>query len=181
MRSKTEYRRCGCGAILSLRESCSRCASAERARLHAQGIGHKEGCCEFRGDGGSMLECDREETAAREAARARWDAIKLPREYFCVPPPGERAARVHSVLIANKILSTQERADRDAWLLAWLPEQRAAEAAQDEARTQQELAKRRVVGVDYGTDSKGAVVWATMRADGTIVVDEVAEYKPVVR
>lgn len=42
MRSKTEARRCGCGAILSLREGCKRCADQARARLHAGGVAKAE-------------------------------------------------------------------------------------------------------------------------------------------
>lgn len=144
MRAKHEWRTCGCGAQIGLRESCARCASAERARLHASGIGHKECWREFRGDGSSMSECDREEAAARKAARARWDAIRLPerREYFCVPPMttpqdiGEMAAD-EAIEEARKMGLSGHEADvyinrkaREAY----------NKAVQDEARTQWELA-----------------------------------------
>jgi hypothetical protein len=42
MRSNMECRRCGCGSILSLRESCARCADKRRAELHASGLGSVE-------------------------------------------------------------------------------------------------------------------------------------------
>jgi hypothetical protein len=35
-------RRCGCGLILGVRESCAKCTAAQRARLHAGGVGHME-------------------------------------------------------------------------------------------------------------------------------------------
>ena len=35
-------RRCGCGNLIGLRESCPRCAAEKRAALHAVGIGTRE-------------------------------------------------------------------------------------------------------------------------------------------
>jgi hypothetical protein len=55
MRSKTEYRRCGCGNLIGLRESCARCADKRRAELHASGVGHRECWREFRGDGSVVV------------------------------------------------------------------------------------------------------------------------------
>lgn len=42
MPSNVETKRCGCGAILRARQSCERCASAARARLHAAGVAKSE-------------------------------------------------------------------------------------------------------------------------------------------
>lgn len=42
MRSKVEYRRCGCGQLIGLRESCARCADKRRAELHAGGVAGSE-------------------------------------------------------------------------------------------------------------------------------------------
>lgn len=42
MRSNVECRRCGCGSIIGLRESCPKCVAAQRARLHAQRVGNTE-------------------------------------------------------------------------------------------------------------------------------------------
>lgn len=43
MRSNVEWKRCPCGNLTGLRESCVRCASAARARLHEAGIARDEG------------------------------------------------------------------------------------------------------------------------------------------
>lgn len=56
MRSNVEQRRCGCGNIIGLRESCARCADKARARLHAERVGHREGWRSYRGDGSSLDE-----------------------------------------------------------------------------------------------------------------------------
>jgi hypothetical protein len=36
-------RRCGCGAVIGVRESCAACASRQRAELHARGLAVREG------------------------------------------------------------------------------------------------------------------------------------------
>jgi hypothetical protein len=43
MRSSIESRRCGCNAIIGLRESCSVCTSRRRAELHASGVASFDG------------------------------------------------------------------------------------------------------------------------------------------
>lgn len=55
MRSNVECRRCGCGSIIGLRESCTKCAAAQRARLHAEGVAGKERRGSGMYDNGSMV------------------------------------------------------------------------------------------------------------------------------
>jgi hypothetical protein len=43
MRSNVEQRRCGCGSIIGLRESCLVCTSRRRAELHAAGYCRSDG------------------------------------------------------------------------------------------------------------------------------------------
>jgi hypothetical protein len=42
MRSNVEWRRCPCGNLVGLRESCARCADKRRAELHASGLCNAE-------------------------------------------------------------------------------------------------------------------------------------------
>jgi hypothetical protein len=79
MRAKHEWRTCGCGQQIRLRESCKRCADAARARLHAEGFCRRDGT-------GQPYDCGKPPLGPRPA----WARLKLPsgRAVSVTPAPG---------------------------------------------------------------------------------------------
>jgi len=70
----TFKRRCGCGQLLALRESCPVCATAARARLHAAGVATSE-----------LGEATSPPPGAKRSSYTLWSELDLPDVPVTVP------------------------------------------------------------------------------------------------
>lgn len=153
MRSNVECRRCGCGAIVGLRESCPKCAAAQRVRLHADGVGDSEG---------------------REIpSLSMWAGKELLRKDT---PPDEPVR--YSISLADRYEGIIEAAvaqlkyDKELDDMYAFAEELEAQLQQAKVANQRgvidaALADVAVAGVDWGREDGGAIVTGVRHPDGT--------------
>lgn len=147
-------RRCGCGLLLSLRESCGKCSAAARARLHEAGIATMRG----------------QEHCAHPSESWRRDTDQC----------GLCGVTGYFAMRAGKHPDARRVSPDQSGIEAWLPDSFKIEAPLPPTkitlpRSDAEDAMRYALGVDFGAGDKGAVVTATVFPGGVYRIDDVRE------